>query len=70
MDDPLGRALRAEQQANIEIITRVATAWNDGYRYLETLKALSREQRLRQIQNDEKLVQSRELPIQAGETKC
>lgn len=55
MDDPLGRALRAEQQENIEIITRVAAEWNDGYRYLETLKALSREQ-LRSIQDDEKLV--------------
>jgi hypothetical protein len=55
VDDPLGRALRAEQQENIEIITRVAAEWNDGYRYLETLKALSREQ-LRSIQDDEKLV--------------
>jgi len=69
MDDPLGRALRAEQQANIEIITKVATEWNDGYRYLETLKALSRKT-VQSVSDDEKLVQSRELPIQAGETKC
>lgn len=69
MDDPLGRALRAEQQANIEIITRVATEWDDGYRYLETLKALSRKI-MPSVSDDAQLVQPAKLPVQTGETKC